>query len=30
MESGRVVLEGVADELACDERVQTAYLGKRN
>ncbi|MBN1978833.1 MAG: ABC transporter ATP-binding protein [Anaerolineae bacterium] len=30
MESGRVVLEGKADELACDERVQTAYLGKRN
>jgi branched-chain amino acid transport system ATP-binding protein len=30
MESGRVVLEGAADELACDERVQTAYLGKRN
>jgi branched-chain amino acid transport system ATP-binding protein len=28
MESGRVVLEGAADELACDERVQTAYLGK--
>jgi branched-chain amino acid transport system ATP-binding protein len=30
MESGRVVLEGAAGELACDERVQTAYLGKRN
>jgi branched-chain amino acid transport system ATP-binding protein len=30
MESGRVVLKGAADELACDERVQTAYLGKRN
>ncbi|MBN1812249.1 MAG: ABC transporter ATP-binding protein [Anaerolineae bacterium] len=28
MESGRVVLEGAADELACDERVQTAYLGR--
>jgi branched-chain amino acid transport system ATP-binding protein len=28
MESGQVVLEGAADELACDERVQTAYLGK--
>jgi branched-chain amino acid transport system ATP-binding protein len=28
MESGRVVLEGAADELACDERVQRAYLGK--
>jgi branched-chain amino acid transport system ATP-binding protein len=30
MESGRVVLAGAADELARDERVQTAYLGKRN
>jgi branched-chain amino acid transport system ATP-binding protein len=30
MESGQVVLEGAADDLACDERVQTAYLGKRN
>jgi len=30
MESGRVVLTGTADDLACDERVQTAYLGKRN
>jgi branched-chain amino acid transport system ATP-binding protein len=30
MESGQVVLGGAADELACDERVQTAYLGKRN
>jgi branched-chain amino acid transport system ATP-binding protein len=28
MGSGRVVLEGAADELACDERVQRAYLGK--
>jgi branched-chain amino acid transport system ATP-binding protein len=28
MESGRVVLEGAADELTCDERVQRAYLGK--
>ena len=28
MESGQVVLEGAADELTCDERVQTAYLGK--
>jgi branched-chain amino acid transport system ATP-binding protein len=30
MESGRVVLEGAAGDLACDERVQTAYLGKRD
>ena len=30
MESGQVVLGGTADALACDERVQTAYLGKRN
>jgi branched-chain amino acid transport system ATP-binding protein len=30
MESGQVVLGGIADDLACDERVQTAYLGKRN
>jgi branched-chain amino acid transport system ATP-binding protein len=30
MESGQVVLEGAAGELACDERVQTAYLGKRS
>ena len=29
MESGRVVLEGSAAELARDERVQTAYLGGR-
>jgi branched-chain amino acid transport system ATP-binding protein len=28
MESGRVVLEGPAAELACDERVQTVYLGR--
>jgi len=28
MESGRVVLEGAAAELAADERVQRAYLGK--
>ena len=28
MESGQVMLHGNADELACDERVQTAYLGK--
>jgi len=28
MESGQVVLEGRAGDLACDERVQTAYLGK--
>ncbi len=27
MESGQVVLEGRAAELACDERVQRAYLG---
>jgi len=27
MESGQVVLSGTADELACDERVQKAYLG---
>ncbi len=28
MESGRVVVGGKASELACDERVQTAYLGR--
>jgi branched-chain amino acid transport system ATP-binding protein len=28
MESGQVVLEGMAAELAADERVQTAYLGR--
>jgi branched-chain amino acid transport system ATP-binding protein len=28
MESGHVVLEGTATELAADKRVQTAYLGK--
>jgi ABC-type lipopolysaccharide export system ATPase subunit len=28
MESDQVVLGGAADELACDERVQTAYLGR--
>ena len=28
MESGRVVLEGAADSLASDERVQTAFLGR--
>ncbi len=28
MESGQVVLEGRAADLACDERVQTAYLGR--
>lgn len=28
MESGQVVLEGAADALAADERVQRAYLGK--
>jgi branched-chain amino acid transport system ATP-binding protein len=28
MESGQVVLEGAADQLAADERVQTAYLGR--
>jgi len=27
MESGQVVLEGRAEQLACDERVQHAYLG---
>jgi branched-chain amino acid transport system ATP-binding protein len=27
MESGQVLLSGTADELACDERVQKAYLG---
>jgi branched-chain amino acid transport system ATP-binding protein len=30
MESGRVVLEGPADVLAADERVQSAYLGRAN
>ncbi len=30
MESGEVVLEGSADELAADERVQAAYLGRAN
>jgi branched-chain amino acid transport system ATP-binding protein len=29
MESGQVVLEGKAAELTADERVQTAYLGRR-
>ncbi len=29
MESGEVVLEGKAAELTADERVQTAYLGRR-
>jgi len=29
MESGETVLEGPADELAADTRVQTAYLGRR-
>ena len=28
MESGRVILEGASSELAADERVQRAYLGK--
>lgn len=28
LESGQVALCGTADELACDERVQTAYLGR--
>lgn len=28
MESGQVVLEGTADSLASDERVQTAFLGR--
>jgi branched-chain amino acid transport system ATP-binding protein len=28
MESGQVVASGKADDLACDERVQSAYLGK--
>jgi branched-chain amino acid transport system ATP-binding protein len=28
LESGRVAFEGKASELAGDERVQTAYLGK--
>jgi branched-chain amino acid transport system ATP-binding protein len=28
MESGQVVLEGAAAQLAADERVQTAYLGR--
>ena len=28
LESGQVVLGGTADELVCDERVQTAYLGR--
>jgi branched-chain amino acid transport system ATP-binding protein len=30
MESGQVVLEGLAAELAVDERVQSAYLGRAN
>jgi branched-chain amino acid transport system ATP-binding protein len=30
MESGEVILEGPADELAADERVQAAYLGRTN
>ena len=30
MESGRVVLAGQASELAIDERVQKAYLGRAN
>ena len=30
MESGQVVLEGVAAQLAADERVQAAYLGRIN
>jgi branched-chain amino acid transport system ATP-binding protein len=29
MESGQVVMEGTAAELVEDERMQTAYLGKR-
>ncbi len=29
MESGQVVLEGTPEELTADERVQTAYLGRR-
>jgi branched-chain amino acid transport system ATP-binding protein len=28
METGQTVLEGVADELAADARVQAAYLGR--
>jgi branched-chain amino acid transport system ATP-binding protein len=28
LESGQVVLQGRAADLACDERVQTAYLGR--
>jgi branched-chain amino acid transport system ATP-binding protein len=28
MESGQVVVSGKADDLACDERVESAYLGK--
>ena len=30
VESGRAVLEGLADELAADARVQSAYLGRAN
>lgn len=30
LESGRVVLEGLADELVADVRVQSAYLGRAN
>ena len=30
VESGRAVLEGLADELAADVRVQSAYLGRAN
>jgi branched-chain amino acid transport system ATP-binding protein len=29
MESGQVVMEGMAAELVEDDRMQTAYLGKR-
>jgi branched-chain amino acid transport system ATP-binding protein len=28
LESGQIVLDGKASELATDERVQSAYLGK--
>lgn len=29
MERGRIVMEGIAEELFSDERVRTAYLGRK-